>query len=273
MVEYYQQLAARDIRTISGVSSFDAGIVLGSGLGAVADKIQNKISIPFSRITGFVKSTSEGHKGNLLVGTLGGRNVCVMQGRFHYYEGYDMSQVTFPVRVMRHLGADCLFVTNASGGINKSFRPGDIMVITDHISLLPNPLVGQNQDSMGPRFPDMNKAYDPGLIAAAERIAAAAGIPLKKGVYLAVSGPSYETQAEFEWYRSMGADAVGMSTVPEVIVARHAGMKVFGLSVVTTPAHDAADGFSYDSDDVLAAAENDADAVADIFEGLLEYLK
>lgn len=209
-------------------------IILGTGLGALVDHIEDKLYIPYTEIPNFPVSTVEGHSGNLIFGRLGTKPVLAMQGRFHYYEGYDMKQVTFPVRVMKELGIDTLFVSNAAGGMNKEFRVGDIMIITDHINTFPeNPLRGKNDSRLGPRFPAMTEAYNHGLIALADEIAAKKGIRVMHGVYVGVTGPTFETPAEYEYYRVIGGDAVGMSTVPEVIVANHAGMKVFGVSVIT----------------------------------------
>ena len=212
----------------------DTAIILGTGLGALVDYIEDKQFIPYSEIPNFPLSTVEGHSGNLIFGTLGGKRVMAMQGRFHYYEGYDMKQVTFPVRVMKALGINTLFVSNAAGGMNKEFRVGDVMVITDHINLFPeNPLRGKNYNELGPRFPAMTEAYDHKLIALADEIAAQKGIRLVHGVYVGTPGPTFETPAEYEYFRVIGGDAVGMSTVPEVIVANHASMRVFGVSVIT----------------------------------------
>ena len=212
----------------------DTAIILGTGLGALVDYIEDKQFIPYSEIPNFPISTVEGHSGNLIFGTLGGKRVMAMQGRFHYYEGYDMKQVTFPVRVMKALGINTLFVSNAAGGMNKEFRVGDVMVITDHINLFPeNPLRGKNYNELGPRFPAMTEAYDHKLIALADEIAAQKGIRLVHGVYVGTPGPTFETPAEYEYFRVIGGDAVGMSTVPEVIVANHASMRVFGVSVIT----------------------------------------
>ena len=212
----------------------DTAIILGTGLGALVDYIEDKQFIPYSEIPNFPISTVEGHSGNLIFGTLGGKRVMAMQGRFHYYEGYDMKQVTFPVRVMKALGINTLFVSNAAGGMNKEFRVGDVMVITDHINLfLENPLRGKNYNELGPRFPAMTEAYDHKLIALADEIAAQKGIRLVHGVYVGTPGPTFETPAEYEYFRVIGGDAVGMSTVPEVIVANHASMRVFGVSVIT----------------------------------------
>lgn len=209
-------------------------IILGTGLGALTDHIEDKQFIPYAEIPNFPLSTVEGHSGNLIVGRLGTKPVIAMQGRFHYYEGYNMKEVTFPVRVMRALGVDTLFVSNAAGGMNKEFRVGDLMVITDHINLFPeNPLRGKNDDRIGPRFPAMTEAYDKSLVSLADTIAAEKGLRLMHGVYVGTQGPTFETPAEYEYFRIIGGDAVGMSTVPEVIVAVHGGMRVFGISVIT----------------------------------------
>ncbi|MBD5374842.1 MAG: purine-nucleoside phosphorylase [Bacteroides sp.] len=212
----------------------DTAIILGTGLGALVDHIDNKQFIPYSEIPNFPVSTVEGHSGNLIFGTLGSKPVMAMQGRFHYYEGYDMKEVTFPIRVMKALGIRTLYVSNAAGGMNKEFRVGDIMIITDHINLFPeNPLRGKNYEELGPRFPAMTEAYSKELIAKADAIADEKGIRVMHGVYVGTPGPTFETPAEYEYFRIIGGDAVGMSTVPEVIVANHAGIKVFGVSVIT----------------------------------------
>lgn len=212
----------------------DTAIILGTGLGALVEHISDKKFIPYSEIPNFPVSTVEGHSGNLIFGKLGNRPVIAMQGRFHYYEGYDMKQVTFPVRVMKALGVKTLYVSNAAGGMNKEFRVGDIMIITDHINLFPeNPLRGKNYEELGPRFPAMTEAYSHELIALADKVAAEKGIRVMHGVYVGTPGPTFETPAEYEYFRVIGGDAVGMSTVPEVIVANHAGIKVFGVSVIT----------------------------------------
>ncbi len=209
-------------------------IILGTGLGALVDHIDDKQYIPYTDIPNFPVSTVEGHSCNLIFGRLGDRRVIAMQGRFHYYEGYDMKQVTFPVRVFKALGVDTLFVSNAAGGMNPEFRVGEIMIITDHINLFPeNPLRGKNYSELGPRFPAMTEAYDKNLIRLADSIAAELDIRVKHGVYVGTPGPTFETPAEYEYFRIIGGDAVGMSTVPEVIVANHAGIKVFGVSVIT----------------------------------------
>ena len=250
-----------------------AGIVLGSGLGKLADKIENQIVIPYREIPGFPVSTAVGHKGNFIAGELGGKFVLAMQGRFHYYEGYSMELVTLPIRVMKVLGIQYLFVSNAAGGVNFDFKVGDLMVITDHISHLPNPLIGPNMDEFGPRFPDMTRPYDPALRRMAFEVAAGLGYGLKSGVYFASTGPTYETPAEYKYYRLIGADAVGMSTIPEVIVARHSDIPVFGMSVITNEAHDDyADDYVNDGDDVVKAADAAADCMTAIFTDIIKRL-
>ena len=208
----------------------ETAIILGSGLGSLADQIEEAVVIPYSEIPHFMHSTAAGHKGNFICGRLGGKQVLAMQGRFHYYEGYTMQQVTFPVRVMKLLGIKNLLVSNAAGGINTSFKVGDLMIIRDHINMMPNPLIGPNDEQFGTRFPDMTRAYDREFIGLVEEIAASHGISLKKGVYVGLTGPSFETPAEYAFYGRVGGDAIGMSTVPEVIVARHAGLRVFGMT-------------------------------------------
>ena len=211
----------------------ETAIILGTGLGSLANEITDKYEIPYSEIPHFPLSTVEGHSGKIIFGKLGNKEIMAMQGRFHYYEGYSMKEVTFPVRVMRELGIKTLFVSNASGGTNPDFRIGDLMIITDHINYFPeHPLRGKNIP-YGPRFLDMSNAYDKELIRQADAIAAEKGIKVQHGVYLGTQGPTYETPAEYKLFHILGADAVGMSTVPEVIVANHASMRVFGLSVIT----------------------------------------
>ena len=208
-------------------------IVLGTGLGRLAEEINVERAIAYEDIPNFPVSTVEGHSGRLIFGRLAGREILAMQGRFHFYEGYSMKEVTFPVRVMYELGIKTLFVSNAAGGMNPAFKIGDLMVITDHINFFPeHPLRGKNFPT-GPRFPDMHEAYDKELIALADTIAAEKGIQLQHGVYVGTQGPTFETPAEYRMYRTLGGDTVGMSTVPEVIVARHCGIRVFGISVVT----------------------------------------
>lgn len=212
----------------------DTAVILGTGLGELVNHLEISGELDYHNIPNFPVSTVEGHSGKLIFGKLGEKYIMAMQGRFHYYEGYDMKQVTFPVRVMRELGVETLFVSNAAGGMNKEFRVGDVMVITDHINLFPeNPLRGHNFDELGPRFPAMTEAYSPALIMMADDIAREDNIRLMHGVYVGTPGPTFETPAEYEYFRIIGGDAVGMSTVPEVIVANHAGMRVFGVSVIT----------------------------------------
>ena len=249
------------------------GIVLGSGLGKLAEKIENPIVIPYKEIPGFPVSTAVGHKGNFIAGYLGGKPVIAMQGRFHYYEGYTMDLVTLPIRVMKVLGIEYLFVSNAAGGVNFDFKVGDLMVITDHISHLPNPLIGPNMVEFGPRFPDMTRPYDLNLRAKAFKFAEELGIELKQGVYFAGTGPSYETPAEYKYFRLIGGDAVGMSTIPEVIVARHSDIPVFGVSVITNEAHDDyAEDFANDADDVVEAADAAADNMTALFTAIIASL-
>jgi purine-nucleoside phosphorylase len=225
--------AVEFIRTKTG-SEAAVGIILGTGLGALAREIKTEIELAYSDIPHFPVSTVESHAGKLIFGTLGGKNVVAMQGRFHFYEGYTMQQITFPVRVMKFLGIRMLLVSNACGGMNPQYRPGDIMIMEDHINLLgDNPLRGKNEDALGPRFPDMSQPYSKELIALAEQIALEEKIKVQKGVYVAVMGPNLETRAEYRWLRFIGADVVGMSTIPEVIVANHMGIPCLGFSIVT----------------------------------------
>lgn len=212
----------------------DVAIVLGTGLGRLAAEIDTHVAMDYAEIPGFPLSTVESHHGRLLCGTLGGKTVVAMQGRFHRYEGYSLQQVTFPVRVLRALGAETLIVSNACGGMHPMWAAGDVMLIADHINLLgDSPLIGPNDDRIGPRFPDMSAPYDVALREQARVVAAEAGIALREGVYVAVAGPNLETRAEYRFLRAIGADVVGMSTVPEVLVAVHAGMRVLGLSIIT----------------------------------------
>ncbi len=211
----------------------EVGVVLGTGLGNFADHIDVKYSIEYGDIPNFPVSTVQGHKGRLIFGYIGEKRVVAMQGRFHFYEGYSMEQVTFPIRVLKFLGIKNLFVSNASGGINTSFRVGDLMIITDHINLMPNPLIGSNIEELGPRFPDMHDCYNSALIAKATSIADEHNIKLQYGVYVGGTGPTFETQAEYKYFKAIGGDTAGMSTVPEVIVARHMSVPVFGVSVIT----------------------------------------
>lgn len=217
-----------------GVGEVEFGLILGSGLGELAEEIEEAIVIPYDQIPHFPISTVVGHAGQLVYGRLSGKKVLAMQGRFHYYEGHSMQTVTYPVRVMKALATHSVIVTNACGGVNITFTPGDLMLITDQINFMgDNPLMGENEEEMGPRFPDMSQAYTLSYREAAKKVAEAKGLHLKEGVYMGFSGPTYETPAEIRFARTIGADAVGMSTVPEVIVAAHSGMKVLGISCIT----------------------------------------
>ncbi len=217
-----------------GVKDVEFGLILGSGLGELADEIEEAVVIPYAEIPYFPVSTVVGHAGQLVYGTLAGKKVLAMQGRFHYYEGHSMQTVTYPVRVMAALKAHSMIVTNACGGVNETFEPGDLMLITDHINYTgDNPLIGENAEEMGPRFPDMSNAYTPAYRELAKEVGTKKGLHLKEGVYMGWSGPTYETPAEIRMSRVIGADAVGMSTVPEVIVATHSGLKILGISCIT----------------------------------------
>ena len=212
----------------------DALLILGTGLGQLAKEIEAEIEIPYQEIPHFPLSTVESHAGKLIFGTLGGKKVVAMQGRFHYYEGYSMQQIVFPVRVAKALGAPTLIVSNACGGLNPDYKPSDLMLIHDHINLLgDNPLIGPNDEQLGPRFPDMSEPYTNSLLELAEKTASSLGIAVHKGVYTALSGPMLETRSEYRYLRMLGADVVGMSTIPEVISAVHMSMKVLGISVIT----------------------------------------
>lgn len=212
----------------------EIAIVLGTGLGNLVSEIAIEHTLSYSDIPNFPVSTVEGHKGQLIFGQLGGKSIVAMQGRFHYYEGYDMKEITFPVRVFKQMGIEKLFVSNASGGLNPGFKVGDVMMITDHINMFGNnPLLGKNNNELGPRFPDMSQPYDIHLRNLARKIALKHSVELKEGVYVGVAGPTFETPAEYKMFRILGGDAVGMSTVPEVIVARHMSMSVFGISIIT----------------------------------------
>ncbi|MDR2358784.1 MAG: purine-nucleoside phosphorylase [Prevotellaceae bacterium] len=250
----------------------ETAIILGSGLGKLAEQIERPVIIPYADIPHFVRSTATGHKGNLIFGALGGKKVLAMQGRFHYYEGYSMQEVTCPVRAMYFAGVKNLFVSNAAGGVNCNYKVGDLMIIRDHINLLPNPLIGKNVEEMGPRFPDMTRPYDLALIQLAETIAEEQHIRLQKGVYLGGTGPTYETPAEYRFFRTAGADAVGMSTVPEVIVARHCGMRVFGMSVITNEAHEFPPDYVNDGGDVIKAANQAASVMSMLFTEMIARL-
>lgn len=267
MNDYYQEAADYLTARISG--NPETAIILGSGLGSLADQIQGATSIPYSEIPHFMHSTAAGHKGNFICGKLGGKQVLAMQGRFHYYEGYTMQQVTFPVRVMKLLGVKNLLVSNAAGGINNTFKVGDLMIIRDHINMMPNPLIGPNNGLFGTRFPDMTRTYDREFMQLADEIATSHNIQLKKGVYVGLTGPSFETPAEYAFYGRVGGDAIGMSTVPEVIVGRHAGLRIFGMSVITNEGYHFADDFINDGADVIKAANKAAVIMTSLFTELI----
>ncbi|MGJ3243432.1 MAG: purine-nucleoside phosphorylase [Opitutales bacterium] len=248
----------------------DTGLVLGSGLGFFADeRIEPVATVPYADLPDFPVSTVSGHAGRFVFGTIGDRKVVCMQGRVHFYEGYSLREITLPVRLMAGLGVKTLFLTNAAGGINPSFQPGTLMVLNDHINLLGgNPLMGPNADSLGTRFPDMSAVYDPALRAGARELGASMDVPVTEGVYLATTGPSYETPAEIRMMQTLGADAVGMSTVPEAIVARHAGMRVCGISCITNLAAGLGDQ-PLSHDEVQETANRVKHAFADLLAGLV----
>ena len=263
--------AARYIKDRIGGPDPRIGIILGSGLGALADSIEDPVEIPYSEIPHFPVSTAIGHKGQFVSGTLAGKKVLAMQGRFHYYEGWTLQQVTFPIRVMKLLGIEYLFLSNAAGGLNLTYKVGDIMVLRDHISMLPNPLIGKILDEFGPRFPDMTRPYDSKLRQLAHDKAAELGFLLKDGVYIACTGPSYETPAEYKFFRRIGADAVGMSTVPEVAVARHCGIPCFAVSVITDLAHDdVPEDYVTDGEAIVKAADLAASKMTALFYKMIE---
>ena len=249
-----------------------AGIILGSGLGQLAEEISDSIVVPYVRVPGFPAATAVGHKGNFICGYLGGKCILAMQGRYHFYEGYPMDTVVLPVRVMIRLGIKYLLVSNAAGAMNKSFSIGDLMLITDHINLLPNPLIGPNLDEFGPRFPDMTCPYDLELQGRMLDIAAKQGVTLQRGIYVSCTGPTYETPSEYAFYASMGADDVGMSVTPEVIVARHAGIRVLGMSVITDVAHEAGDDYVTDENEIVRQADLASKKMTGLFQELISIL-
>lgn len=247
--------AAEYIRGRLGGRQPKVALILGSGLGPIADSVKDPIVIPYKEIPGFPVSTAVGHKGNFISGELAGTQVFVMQGRFHYYEGYPMETVTIGVRVFRQLGIQFLFVFNAAGAANPAFKVGDMVMITDHINMMPNPLIGPNMEDFGPRFPDMTCPYDLELQDLARTCAAKVGVEIQEGVYFGSTGPTYETPAEVRFYRLVGADLLGMSTIPEVIVARHCGIRVFGMSAVTNVCNTTNKPVNFnDGDDVVDQA-------------------
>ncbi|WP_134698889.1 purine-nucleoside phosphorylase [Ammoniphilus sp. YIM 78166] len=248
------------------------GLILGSGLGVLADQIEEPTVIPYNQIPHFPASTVEGHKGQLVIGELRGKMVVAMQGRFHYYEGYSLDTVTFPVRVMAAIGVKSILVTNAAGGVNTNFAPGDLMLIQDHLNMTGrNPLIGPNDAQLGVRFPDMSEAYSRELIQVAEQVASQQGIPIQKGIYAGLTGPSYETPAEIRMLRALGADAVGMSTVPEVIVARHSGMKVLGISCISNMAAGILPQ-PLSHEEVMETAESAKEKFLGLVQGIIEKL-
>lgn len=264
--------AAEYLRGRLGGRTPEVGIILGSGLGKLADRIEDAVTVSYKDVPGMPAATALGHKGNFIAGQLGGKTVIAMQGRYHSYEGYPMQDVVLPVRIMKVLGISTLLVSNAAGGVNFDYRIGDLMIIRDHINLIPNPLIGPNYEDLGPRFPDMTRPYDPELIRKAETIAAKEGIDVRKGVYLACTGPCYETPAEYSFFRNIGADAVGMSTTPEVITARHCGLSVFGVSVITDEAHSNPDDYVTDENAIIVAADAAADRMTRLFTELIRTL-
>lgn len=250
----------------------EVGIILGSGLGSLADDIEVALEIPYGDIPEFPQSTVAGHAGTFIFGTFGGKKVLAMRGRFHYYEGYTMDQVVAPVRIMALIGVEVLMVSNACGGVHPDFEIGDLMLLTDHINLFPtNPLMGPNKDEWGPRFPDMSETYHKDLIAVARKVADAQGLQLREGVYAGLSGPCLETPAEYKYVRTIGADAVGMSTVPEVIAAHHMGMKCFGMSVITDLGVEGKI-VKTTHEDVVKAANAAAQNMVPLFRGIIESL-
>ena len=257
------------IRGIVGDFRPQVGIILGSGLGRFTEKIEVQHVINYAQVPGMPAATAIGHKGNFVFGTVAGKKVVAMQGRYHYYEGHGAQVVVLPGRVMIDLGIDTLLVSNAVGGVNCNFKIGDLMIIRDHINMIPNPLVGKNISELGPRFPDMTRPYDLGLIRIAKQIAEEKGIVLKEGIYLACTGPTYETPAEYAFFRKIGADAVGMSVTPEVIAARHAGIRVFGISVITDEAHNNPEDYVTDENEIIVAAEAASEKMNILFENVI----
>lgn len=265
--EYIRQQLGPEANTLLKGS---IGIVLGSGLGMLGEHIEAIQTISYKDIPHFCQSTATGHKGNLIIGRLGGKIVVAMQGRLHYYEGYTMQQVTMPIRVMVVLGISTLIVSNASGAINPKFRVGDLMVITDHINFLPNPLIGPNLDRFGERFPDMTTTYSKRIRKLVENEAEAMGITLQHGIYVAGTGPSYETPAEYKMFGIWGADAVGMSTIPEVIVARHSGVEIFGISIITNQSNELSEDVLNSGADVIVQAVKATEKLSTLLERAIQ---
>ncbi len=273
MTELHEQIHASRDHILQIFPRFpNIGIILGTGLGGLVDHVDVKCTIPYVDIPHFPVSTVESHKGNLIMGELSGKPVAIMQGRFHVYEGYSLQQITFPVRVLKSLGVSTLVVSNACGCMNPEYRRGDVMLMDDHINLLgDNPLIGENDERLGPRFPDMSEPYSRRLLAMAEEVAAGLGKKVHRGVYVAVAGPNLETRAEYKFLRIIGADVVGMSTVPENIVARHMDMEVLGISVVTDECfHESLQPVSIQ--DVIAAAHMAEPTMTEIIKGVIEKL-
>ncbi|MEO1498805.1 MAG: purine-nucleoside phosphorylase [Planctomycetota bacterium] len=262
------------IRAAIGDRRPRVGVVLGSGLGGLADRLENVVALPYADLPGFPRSTAAGHAGRFVVGALPGVDhpIIAMQGRFHLYEGWNARQAALPVWVMRRLGVECVVVSNAAGGLNPQYRVGDVVAIDDHINFMfRNPLVGPNDESLGPRFPDMSSPYDPRLIAVAHEAARSHGFPLHTGVYVAMLGPTYETRAEYRMTRTLGGDVVGMSTVPEVVAAVHAGMRVFGVSTVTNA--DPPDALGETThDEVVEAAASAGEKLRHLVEALVRHV-
>ena len=271
-----QAVEAAELIRSRGAVAPRVGMILGSGLGHLADDVESSVVVPYSEIPHFPVSTVVGHPGELVIGTLGGVAVAAMRGRVHYYEGYSLHEVTFPVRVMRKLGADTLIVTNAAGGLNESFRTGDLMLLTDHLNIMgmagQSPLLGPNDETLGLRFLDMLHAYDADLRRLAHEAAAQSGFQAQEGVYAMVGGPAFETMAEIRFLQTAGADAVGMSTIPEVIVARHGGMRVLGISAITDMAVGPGAVSEISHIEVLAAAEEIKPRLAAVVRGVLAAL-
>jgi purine-nucleoside phosphorylase len=245
------------------------GLVLGSGLGAFAKTLESAVRIPYAEIPHFPRSTVSGHQGELVIGTSGGVSVAVLAGRSHYYEGHSLADVVFPVRVLAHAGIRSLVLTNAAGSVNVDYRPGELMIIDDHINFIGNPLLGPNEEALGPRFPDMSDAYDVRLREVAEKACAGAGVIARHGVYIAMTGPSYETPAEIRMARTLGADAVGMSTAPDVVAARHMGVRVLGLSCLTNMAAGVLKK-KLDHKEVLEVGEKVKDALLDVLARIVQ---
>lgn len=253
-----------------GINNAEIGIILGSGLGSLADEISNPIKIKYSEIPNFLQSTVVGHTGQIVYGELNGKNVLMMQGRFHFYEGVPLDESVFPIRVMKSLGIEKLIVTNAAGGCNENFEAGDLMIINDHINFtLRNPLIGENFEELGPRFPDMSRAYDREFIEIAKRVGSEINLPLREGIYMWTTGPSYETPAEVKMAQIIGADAVGMSTVPEVIVAVHGGMRVLGISCITNMASGILDQ-PLNHEEVIETSERVKGNFIELLRGIIE---